>query len=66
MTEIMTLEGNDVCADCLTENPSWSSINMGLTLCINCSGFHRALGVHLSKVRSLTLGIRIKLNEEIW
>ncbi|XP_010845800.1 PREDICTED: arf-GAP with coiled-coil, ANK repeat and PH domain-containing protein 1 [Bison bison bison] len=32
-----------------------ASINLGVTLCIQCSGIHRSLGVHFSKVRSLTL-----------
>ncbi|XP_036928771.1 BAR_ACAPs and ArfGap_ACAP domain-containing protein isoform X2 [Acanthopagrus latus] len=35
--------------------PRWASINLGVTMCIECSGIHRSLGVHLSKVRSLTL-----------
>ncbi|KAK5869800.1 hypothetical protein PBY51_024490 [Eleginops maclovinus] len=36
-------------------DPRWASINLGITLCIQCSGIHRSLGVHFSKVRSLTL-----------
>ncbi|TWW77744.1 BAR_ACAPs and ArfGap_ACAP domain-containing protein [Takifugu flavidus] len=47
--------GNQVCCDCGEEEPQWASINLGITLCIECSGIHRSLGVHLSKVRSLTL-----------
>lgn len=49
-------EGNKVCADCATENKvDWCSINFGVLLCIECSGIHRSLGTHISKVRSLTL-----------
>lgn len=39
----------------LLADPTWASINLGLTLCIQCSGIHRSLGTHVSKVRSLTL-----------
>ena len=46
---------NDTCADCGDKAPTWVAINMGVALCINCSGIHRSLGSHLSKVRSLTL-----------
>nr|POE51587.1 putative ribosylation factor gtpase-activating protein cnt6 [Quercus suber] len=49
-------EGNKVCADCGTESKvDWCSINLGVLLCIECSGIHRSLGTHISKVRSLTL-----------
>ncbi|CAJ1066244.1 BAR_ACAPs and ArfGap_ACAP domain-containing protein isoform X2 [Xyrichtys novacula] len=47
--------GNNQCCDCGEEEPRWASINLGVTMCIECSGIHRSLGVHLSKVRSLTL-----------
>ncbi|XP_074496992.1 arf-GAP with coiled-coil, ANK repeat and PH domain-containing protein 2 [Sebastes fasciatus] len=47
--------GNQRCCDCGEEDPRWASINLGVTMCIECSGIHRSLGVHLSKVRSLTL-----------
>lgn len=49
------LEENLTCAECGRSNPEWCSINLGLVICIECSGVHRSLGVHLSKVRSLRL-----------
>jgi len=46
---------NTTCADCGAERPDWACINHGTLICITCSGFHRSLGVHVSKVRSITL-----------
>ncbi|KAF9962878.1 hypothetical protein BGZ65_007406, partial [Modicella reniformis] len=46
---------NIVCADCGAKNPDWCVINLGILVCIECSGLHRSLGTHISKVRSLTL-----------
>ncbi|DAZ99581.1 TPA: hypothetical protein N0F65_001409 [Lagenidium giganteum] len=46
---------NPSCADCGQSPSEWVSINIGCFLCIECSGIHRSLGVHVSKVRSLTL-----------
>lgn len=46
---------NPFCADCQARGPEWASINFGIMICIECSGIHRSLGVHISKVRSLTL-----------
>ncbi|XP_052395316.1 arf-GAP with coiled-coil, ANK repeat and PH domain-containing protein 2 isoform X4 [Carassius gibelio] len=55
LQRVMAIGGNSVCCDCGQPEPRWASINLGITLCIQCSGIHRSLGVHFSKVRSLTL-----------
>jgi Arf-GAP/SH3 domain/ANK repeat/PH domain-containing protein len=49
---------NKVCADCGSEiKVDWVSINLGIIICIECSGIHRSLGTHITKVRSLTLDV---------
>ena len=48
-------EANRSCVDCGTANPDWASLNLGVVFCLKCSGVHRNLGVHISKVRSATL-----------
>ncbi|XP_018331989.1 centaurin-gamma-1A isoform X2 [Agrilus planipennis] len=47
--------GNDFCVDCGAPNPDWASLNLGVLMCIECSGIHRNLGSHISRVRSLDL-----------
>ena len=54
--------GNEVCADCGQRDARWCSINIGCFFCTNCSGHHRGLGVHLSKVRSVDLDILTEEN----
>ncbi|XP_068600049.1 arf-GAP with coiled-coil, ANK repeat and PH domain-containing protein 2-like [Brachionichthys hirsutus] len=55
LQKVLAIQGNVCCCDCGQPDPRWASINLGITLCIQCSGIHRSLGVHFSKVRSLTL-----------
>ena len=49
------VKGNSNCADCDAPDPVWASLNLGALICIECSGIHRNLGTHLSRVRSLEL-----------
>lgn len=51
--------GNHVCADCGAADPEWASLNLGVLVCIECSGVHRQLGVHVSKMRSLKLDVKV-------
>uniref|UniRef100_A0A674F098 ArfGAP with GTPase domain, ankyrin repeat and PH domain 3 n=1 Tax=Salmo trutta TaxID=8032 RepID=A0A674F098_SALTR len=52
---IRNVRGNSICVDCDAANPDWASLNLGALICIECSGIHRNLGTHLSRVRSLDL-----------
>lgn len=38
-------------------DPTWLSTNLGILTCIECSGIHRELGVHYSRIQSLTLDV---------
>nr|XP_028606143.1 arf-GAP with GTPase, ANK repeat and PH domain-containing protein 3 isoform X1 [Podarcis muralis] len=55
LQSIRTVRGNSFCVDCDAPNPDWASLNLGALICIECSGIHRNLGTHLSRVRSLDL-----------
>ncbi|XP_034278200.1 arf-GAP with SH3 domain, ANK repeat and PH domain-containing protein 1 isoform X4 [Pantherophis guttatus] len=53
--DIQRLAGNDVCCDCGSPDPTWLSTNLGILTCIECSGIHREMGVHISRIQSLEL-----------
>lgn len=40
---------------CVCVDPRWISTNLGILTCIECSGIHREMGVHVSRIQSLDL-----------
>lgn len=53
---LLKLEGNKTCADCKrNKHPRWASWNLGIFVCIRCSGIHRGMGTHISRVKSVDL-----------
>ena len=64
---LMNKPENQVCSDCTERQPRWASLivpppgapdnsmAIGAFCCLECSGSHRRLGVHISFVRSVNL-----------
>jgi stromal membrane-associated protein len=55
LKELMKRPDNKRCVDCRKRDPRWAAWNLGVFFCIRCSGIHRSLGVHISKVKSVDL-----------
>ena len=56
LKSLLKLPGNKYCCDCKTaDHPRWASWNLGIFLCIRCSGIHRSMGTHISRVKSVDL-----------
>lgn len=54
-SRILERPENQNCADCRSSRPNWYSLNFGAIICYNCSGEHRNLGLHVTRVISTKL-----------
>ncbi|KAM9840572.1 arf-GAP with SH3 domain, ANK repeat and PH domain-containing protein 2b [Aulostomus maculatus] len=57
VVEVKRMSGNNGCCDCGAPGPTWLSTNLGVLICIECSGIHREMGVHYSRIQSLDLDV---------
>ncbi len=57
INQLLKKPENRLCADCKRTSPTWASVNLGVFVCINCSGCHREIGVHITKIRSVNLDV---------
>ncbi|XP_043960444.1 arf-GAP with SH3 domain, ANK repeat and PH domain-containing protein 1 isoform X4 [Gambusia affinis] len=53
--DVLRMPGNEICCDCGAAEPKWLSTNLGILTCIECSGIHREMGVHISRIQSMEL-----------
>jgi stromal membrane-associated protein len=51
---LLKLDANRICADCGARGPRWASTMFGVFICIKCSGMHRSMGTHVSRVKSVS------------
>lgn len=61
--KIWSNRANRHCADCGASRPDWAAVNLGVVICKQCAGQHRALGSRVSKVQSLKLDTSVWSNE---
>ena len=57
MKKYLSRPENRYCADCKRPSPTWASLNLGVFVCIKCSGCHREIGVHITKIKSVELDL---------
>ena len=57
MKKYLSRQENRYCADCKRPSPTWASLNLGVFVCIKCSGCHREIGVHITKIKSVELDL---------
>ena len=57
MKKYLSRPENRLCADCKRPSPTWASLNLGVFVCIKCSGCHREIGVHITKIKSVELDL---------
>ncbi|XP_033736763.1 stromal membrane-associated protein 2-like [Pecten maximus] len=55
LVNLLNVDGNGQCADCGAISPKWASWTLGVFICLHCSGIHRNILGHTSKLKSLTL-----------
>ncbi|KAH7337549.1 hypothetical protein B0J17DRAFT_573079 [Rhizoctonia solani] len=65
LQDLLQQPGNDVCADCKSRAPRWSSWNLGIFICVQCASIHRKIGTHITKVKSVNLDAWTKEQVEV-
>lgn len=55
LAELRKKGENKYCAECGDKQPTWTSTNLGVFICIRCSGIHRKMGTHISFVKYIDI-----------